>query len=279
MPALWEEVSKERNDPGLAEWCKLEACLGYDPGEAPGTLLEELQKEKSSYGANAVDEVAAASRGQALDHLRTLGGHVRDHGVKVHVCKYDEIQQRLAEMPSPLPMLPWQRATEVAKVTRDVWGLEPGPVTTATLSDLFDVDLAVHYEGSWNAVSQLRMSAGLCGDDTVDGFRASLSQPHLTTRRFALSRLVADYLLESKYSEPLLPATSAKTSRQKFQRAFAQEFLCPLDDLVDFLGTSTPRDGDIYGASDYFGVSPRTVRMTLVNKGVLERETFDEWAV
>jgi hypothetical protein len=279
LPALWEEVSNERKDPELAEWRKLEACLGYDPGEGPTALLEALQKEKLSYGSNAVEELAAASKEQALDHLHLLGEDVRKRGVKVQVCKYDEIQRRLAQLPNRSEMLPWQRATQAAQVTRDVWGLTPGPIGTATLSDLLGVDLSGHVEGERNAASQLRLSAGLCGDDTVDGFRASLNQQHLTARRFALSRLVADYLVESPQGEPLLPATRAKTGRQKFQRAFAQEFLCPLDDLKGFLGTATPGDDDIDGAAAHFEVSPLTVKMTLINKGVLERETLDELAV
>ena len=279
LPALWEEVSKERNEPELTEWRKLEACLGYDPDEGPIDLLEALQKEKQSYGANAVEELAAASKGQALDHLRLLGEDVRKRGVKVQVCKYDEIQRRLAQLPNRSDMLPWQRATQAAQVTRDVWGLTPGPIGTATLSDLLGVDLAGHVEGERNAASQLRLSAGLCGADTVDGFRASLNQRQLTARRFTLSRLVADYLVESPQGEPLLPATRAKTGRQKFQRAFAQEFLCPLDDLKSYLGTATPDDEDIDDAADYFEVSPLTIKMTLVNKRILEREMLEEWAV
>ena len=278
LPALWEEVSNERNDLELTEWRKLEACLGYDPDEAPLALLQDLQEEKRLYGANSIKELAVASKGQALDHLRALGQDIQERGIMVQVGKYGEIQRRLAEQPNPLGVPPWQYAKQAARISRDVWGLPRGPINASTLSDLFGVHLAGREEGLASHRAGLPLSAGLWGDDTGDGFRASLNQRQLTARRFTLSRLVADYLVESPQGEPLLPATRAKTRRQKFQRAFAQEFLCPFDDLMGFLGTAALDDDDIEDAASHFKVSSSVIKTTLVNNGVLPRETLDDWA-
>jgi Zn-dependent peptidase ImmA (M78 family) len=74
----------------------------------------------------------------------------------------------------------------------------------------------------------------------------------------------------------LLPATRLYTQRQKFQRAFAQEFLCPYTELKSYLGSGRLDDEAIEDAASYFQVSPLLIRTTLVNKGMLERNVLQE---
>jgi len=109
-----------------------------------------------------------------------------------------------------------------------------------------------------------------------DSFDLYFDSSWSTSRRFASGRLLGDHLHYSN-SERLIPATDAKTSRQQFQRAFAQEFLCPFDALVEKINTTQPGDDDIAEAAAHFEVSPRMVLTTLVNKGELDRETLN-WA-
>jgi hypothetical protein len=97
-----------------------------------------------------------------------------------------------------------------------------------------------------------------------------------TTRRFAACRLLGDNLGFAN-QEKLLPATHAKTARQKFQRAFAQEFLCPIDALLEKIQTTEPNEDDITEAAGHFHVSPLLVKTTLVNHGQLDREALT-WA-
>ncbi len=171
-------------------------------------------------------------------------------------------------------------------MARDVWSLGRGPIPTRVLSELFEFDLYDSYSRASDNERRLQLSAGMRADHLQDGFLASLNQRYLSGRRFTLARLVADYL-EPYQNEPLLPATSAKTSRQKFQRAFAQEFLCPFDELTRFLGVVDPGDDDINLTDDdikyaarHFEVSPRTIKITLVNKGIIERDNLpSDWAV
>lgn len=49
---LWSEVRRERIDPELSAWRKLEAILGYDPGDAPDHIIEALQNVASELGAS-----------------------------------------------------------------------------------------------------------------------------------------------------------------------------------------------------------------------------------
>jgi hypothetical protein len=100
---------------------------------------------------------------------------------------------------------------------------------------------------------------------------------YVTSRRFAVTRLIGDQLY-ARDRELLRPATGAQTVRQKFQRAFATEFLCPFDALQDKLGTETPGDDDIMDSAEHFEVSPLLVRTVLVNKGVLEWNQLSQQA-
>jgi hypothetical protein len=94
-----------------------------------------------------------------------------------------------------------------------------------------------------------------------------------TGRRFAIGRLLGDHC-SFACCEDLIPETNVKTSRQQFQRAFAQEFLCPFDSLLEKIQTTTPDEEDIIEAAGHFEVSPLMVTTTLVNKGELDREAL-----
>jgi Zn-dependent peptidase ImmA (M78 family) len=89
-------------------------------------------------------------------------------------------------------------------------------------------------------------------------------------KRFELCRLIADGLIAPE-GEFLLPATTAKTSRQKFQRAFAQEFLCPSSALLQRFGSLPPEDEDIETAAQHFEVSPLLVRSKLAYLNIVPR--------
>ena len=91
-----------------------------------------------------------------------------------------------------------------------------------------------------------------------------------------MSRLLGDCLISSE-GETLMPATQTKSYRQRFQRAFAREFLCPFDNLMELVGPGTPSTDDIDSAAEHFQVSDRTVTATLVNKGVLGRDALNRW--
>lgn len=272
LQELWAEVVKERTHPKLTELRKLEALMGYDPEEAPAELVEQLLLEKGRFGPNAVCEVAAASKEKALDHLSFLDKAVRERGSEVCVSEYENVKKLSQRQVNSIDDLPWQRAERAARAARKAWGLKSGRVSNETLRQLFEIDVTD------DPKDNLPLSAGLCNENAPERFRVALHQRYLHGRRFTLSRLVADSLMQFP-GEVLLPATRAKTSRQKFQRAFASEFLCPIDDLRDFLGEEIPDDDGIDRAANHFEVSSMTVNTTLVNKGILPQDALAGWYV
>ncbi len=263
---LWREVVAERRDPELSFWRKLEALMGFDPDEAEEELVAALLSQARKVGVGAVEEVAASSRDRAASDLQELMGPAKDKAVAISVDRTAEIRQRFSRN-TERASLPWQRASEAAAIVREEWNLDPGPVSNRRLSEIFQVSESLVTEPDQIAGP---MPAGFRGDESSETISVFLKKGHPTGRRFALARLVADHVI-SQSSERLLPATEAKTDRQKFQRAFAQELLCPFDLLSEFLYERGLTDDDIEDAAEHFDVSPLLVKTTLVNKHVLDR--------
>ncbi len=272
LSLLWSEVTEERNDPESSEVRMLEACMGYDPDEAPDHLLSDLRQYMKRFGGNAIAEMAAAYRGQAIAHLMDLRGSANQSGVFVQVPQYAYIRDRIAAE-ADHSALPWQRAEQAARIARDVWGLSI-PIPTSRLYDLLGVQQKRLLEDQPTAWGPYL--AGFRETSDSDRFSVSLNRRYSTSRRFDLIRILADHLVTGE-EDVLLPGTNSKTSRQKFQRAFAQEFLCPSDVLLEHAKSGIPDSDDIYDQARYFDVSPMVILTTLVNKGVLNRESLDSW--
>jgi len=100
--------------------------------------------------------------------------------------------------------------------------------------------------------------------------RIALRSKFRAGRRFGLARLLGDWLAGDA-DDRLYPATMADTYRQKAQRAFAAELLCPYDALADRLGGDFSSEAT-EEAADYFQVSERTILTHLANRGLIDRE-------
>ena len=272
LSMLWDVVDNERRDPDVSKHRILEACMGYNPGEAPPPLLDGLMKQADLYGASAVREMSAACKDQAMVQIDDLQEQARTNGVTVRVPKCGDIRERFRNE-SYDSDVPRKRATQAAQVAREVWGVG-SPVPTAVFAELFGIQPATLTE-SWTG-RRMPSFAGFRERPDSDEFDLVWNRSHRTSRRFALARLVADHI-DAGHEGRLLPGTDSATSRQKFQRAFAQEFLCPFSALQDYFGGETPVDDDIDDAAAWFDVSPGMIHTLLVNKGVLDRETLPDY--
>ena len=272
---LWDEIREERRDPDIAELRMLEACMGYDPDEVPDYHIEGLRKLMGIHGRSAVQEMAAAHGLATVPNLKNLWDTAHEDNVVVCVPDCDDVRRRIGEECDDL-QAPWQRAESAASIVREKWDLR-SPVSTETFCDILGIrqpDFLHDKPGG-----QGSFMAGFREAGATDSFLASINSRYGTSRRFELARLVADHLSAGE-EDVLLPGTRSMTSRQKFQRAFAQEFLCPFPELEEYLGTDYPNSDDIYDAAQHFDVSPLLIHTTLVNKGVLRRETLEgsmEW--
>ena len=276
LTVSWGEIQKERANPHAARWRRLEAMAGYDPDEAPQAFIEALLGETESAGWPALQELAASSRSRALEDLKTLRDALHGRGIRYRVADLKQLLRRLPHTGADSTRPPWQRAAQAARHARLQWGLDGEVLSNRRLGEILDLPEEALGSGD-DATPTAPYSASLRSVESGSD-RLILKGRPTTSRRFAACRLIGDRLYGVDDDSPLAAATNAYTARQKFQRAFAQELLCPFDALHELLHleTASPSDDDIEGAAEHFQVSPLLVRTTLVNRHVLSRDVLDE---
>ena len=84
------------------------------------------------------------------------------------------------------------------------------------------------------------------------------------SRRFALARLLGEEIL-MKEDRQFSFVTKSRTYRQKFQRAFAAEFLCPREDVLARLSEHEWDEDAITDIAEHFGVSTMIIQHALEN--------------
>lgn len=264
LDRVWADVCAERRDTEVAKRRRLEALLGFDPDEADATLLERLVAEEAEIGEGAVRELAATSFGKGdvltTDNLREIA---RTIGFEARPS--DSIRLQGGTHLSPIGQVPaWQRGAEAAKALRAQEGLGASAISNRRLASMSGVatpNLRKRTDGS-------DLSFAL--DNTDNTGQVVLRSKWETGRRFELARLLGDRIAGGGTGR-LFPATRTYTYRQKLQRSFAAELLCPFEAIDDMLrgDYSEERREE---CAEYFMVSPLTVRTLLVNYGRIDRD-------
>jgi hypothetical protein len=279
LEKLWGEIQGERHDPPTAQWRKLEALAGLDPDSEEGAFLEPLLTQMDSVGQSGLEELIVEYKGATQEALGLLADLRARSAYQLAMPDMEPLRQRIqadakqqivhsTQIDHSDP--PWQQAYLAAAAAREYWGFKPGPINNRQLADAVGAKDEALFTAARHEKAQL--SAGFRADGPQQ-FTVALGAHVPTGRRFALARLLGDYLATPD-TEHMLPATTSKTSRQKFQRAFAQQLLCPVDDLKAYLCTDEPSDEQIEDAAAEFEVSPLLIRATLVNHGLLDRQAL-----
>lgn len=272
LARLWDEVCEERRSDRLVAWRRLEAILGCEPGDAAEERMCRFGEEADRVGICALEEVAAADPEGTLDVLESFQRDLRPRAIPVKIPHQEAVRQEWITRIDQ-HALPWQRGEVAARLARSAWGFQPGRLDDEALIDTFSLQGTVFSEHP-DAVGETFGAGFRDFEGASGGIGVYLNRRPGTGRRFAFARLIADHLFSASPQDRLLPASDAATSRQKFQRAFAQEFLCPFDALKEFFGSGRLTDDRIEMAAEYFVVSPLLVKTTLVNRGVLDRTTL-----
>lgn len=268
LDRLWEDVRSERADASAKRHRELEAMLGFEPDEAPETTIEQLTTDAAVVGERAMEEIAAAAGpGKSVESVNQLRVWADSAGVQtrsVDVVKLPDKRPfaRTGDVPA------WRRGSDAAQALRAQEGLGLEPLRDATLAEMAAINRKALERKALEEADGVGFSFVL--DDTPNAGKVVLRKtPWKANRRFDLARLLGDRLM-SVGGDRLFPATKALTYRQKWQRAFAAELLCPFEALQDKLAGDLS-DESIEGAAQYFEVSELAARMILVSHAVLER--------
>ena len=255
---IWHDLEAARQDADATRLRRLEARLGCDPDEADATLLRTAMDSTEELGSDAVDELVAdagARRSKAVPSSKELIGVAKASGSEAHPQDGATLAQGRNRHEFG-KVAAWRFGVGAAEALRQREALDGKPISNKTLSDL-----------AGTRANALRRTTGQTSPlafmlTTRGGSWVALRGKWETGRRFDLARLLGDRLLGQ--DEPLLPATRAYTYRQKAQRAFAAELLCPYQAVREFLGADRSEERR-EEAADYFNVSPLAISTVLAN--------------
>lgn len=268
LKKLWGLVQEDRAAPEIARERRIEAQMGYDPQECPKLIMDEALKLESHMGAPALSELTPIfgrrDSGAALGEISKLAAAEGLHGIP------DAAVSAVRE--AQTAGLPWQRAVEAARSLRRHLHIGETPIDDATLYGL--LGLRVQAVKEW--MSPTRHKVGLAVPTPNGNLKFVPRKPHPIAKRFEFSRFLGDYVNVGDESASIrwLASTDLATSRQKYQRAFAAEFLCPIKSLANFLNGDFSESA-IEEAASHFEVSERTVESLLSNNGYIAPRTFD----
>ena len=265
LALLWAAVLAERADPTATYQRRLEAMLGFDPDEAPDSVLWHLSDLSERAGAEAAAEVAAACAGpepqRTLDAVLEVAG--ARGGVRGRLAR--DLAPGAAASPASPPTQEGSR--HLAGQVREAADLAGGPVPSDRLGDLLGLTKR-GLLGEVPAAPPPPLALGISGTGAKpDRFVFRRRNP--TGRRFEAARLLYDGL--TRPGDGWHPATDADTARQKTQRAFAAEFLVPIADLEGHLDGDFSPDA-IEDAAEHYGVSSHLIGSHLANNRVIRRD-------
>lgn len=265
---LWVEISAEREEKKLTLQRRFEAMLGFDPDDCPESLLRDLENLIPRVGHSAVDDIApvCASADPAASLKQVLS-----------VADADGLNGRISfELPGDAGvaavMPSWRRGRELARRVRTSLGLNGSAVSDTKLCDVLGlpVERALDVQGT----PRLPLSLAVRKNQSRD-IKFVVRKRNKPGRRFELARFLCDYLIAEK-SDKWLPVSDAKTSRQRMQKAFAAEFLCPIQPLKEFMSGDFSADM-VEEAAEHFAVGPAAVQTQLVNNRLLPSEVLSEY--
>lgn len=243
--------------------------MGRNPDEGDEGVIHQLIEDRSIVGEQASNEVAAnvpltqgadVTADTLLSVAQRTGFDISDsNGVSSPMT--DNTMTPM-ESDYPGPLVPWQVGQNAANALRHSEGLGDQPITDRLLCEMCGLSDGVFTRSSSDKPPMAYSVSTKRGRRIV--FRARVP----TGRRFDAARLLGDKLLV-RNGESLQPATRTRTFRQKMQRAFAAELLCPFEALLGRLDGDYS-DDSIEEAADRFQVSPLLVATRLENSGVLD---------
>ena len=263
LHVAYVELQREREDEDAALYRRIEALWGKDVDSASSTLVERFAADGLAIGRRAVEEVVADHSLTTKPSAEQLRKIARRSGHEARST--DRISPEFTPRETYGRLAPWIVGVDAAKAVRDKERLGDGPISDARLASMYGVsaDCLTHRRrGPFAyALEDGRESVVLRSGSRVG-------------RRFEVARLLADRLLVET-DEALRPATRAATFRQKMQRAFAAEFLCPFDALRDVLGGDYSQE-TMESAARRFRVSALLVRSHLANHGLVDMPDQEE---
>lgn len=264
LSELRDELRQELGSKPLRTAAKYQAIAGLDPGAASDEWVRGAEALGAEAGVAAAEDMLAAAPSfqDGLEEANRVIAAMRESATRV------DLRWAATKTRPLLPCeRPWEQGARLATELRTQIDIAPGPLSRTKLEDLLGTKLPLK-KSPWLGKSHLR---GGYRNSVTNGRTALLvTNERNDSQRFYLARVIAATLRASD-DQHVLPVSDAATALQKFERSFAQEFLCPWEALDAFTDESGTGDDGIADAAAHFEVSEQLVLSTLVNKGKIPR--------
>lgn len=258
---VWKSVLEDRANPKENERRRFEAILGLEPDELSLDQFDQISDAASEFGTSAMEEFLAADQSlTAADAIcKVKSGFDFNPSSIRSLAKHSDAPSSTEK--------PWVAGARIASHVRDMLNNSEAPVSDKELGEVISVSEEVLQQGT--EVAEMPMAL----EENEAQSKLILRSRIPTGKRFELARLLGDQVAYSVTGRFSL-CSSAQTYRQKFQRAFAAEFLCPFDSMFDHMHRRTDSDSIDEVAAQY-GVSPLVVQNHLINRGHIKRNDLD----
>lgn len=207
---LWHDLRRERENPEISRFRRLETWLGCDPDEADEAVIHRRLADAAELGPDVLKEIAAACRG-----VGQAGMLSADQIVEVADQRGFDVSPddgigltRDADIPEWGTVEAWRVGAAVAREIRRQEKYDVKPIDNTSLANL---------AGTTVETISSKMK---CSDDFSFVFnrngrrtRVALKPKWETGRRFDLARLVGDRLFGLSASFLPLPAPTAIAKR------------------------------------------------------------------
>lgn len=269
---LWQAVREERASPELTRARRWEALLHQDAETLDPSDTASIQDAAAWMGSAALEEVLAAERVPTLastfDRMKVLSADSELTDVSIDgFARFRAAWDAAADKRSG--MAPWERGAWLAKVVRKELGAGLDPLPDDWLRNVLGLSSQAQRP---SGTAKARWTAAFRKDATPGHLRAVFTKRHVTSQRFEWARVLAD-AVTAPVGDRVLAATQAGTARQKLQRTFAQELLCPTEVIRQSMAEHDSADA-LERVAEEYGVSTWTVESAAVNNGLLARDAL-----
>jgi len=256
----------ERNDELLASWRRVEARLGYDPDTVPEPIMRALGQLERRVGSAGIEEAASAAPGSRSAVV--LENALRAADASDIVVDLSAAHGLMPPSNDASPKAPWEMGRQAAHYLRRQRDFGLRPIRLKAFSDL----LGATKETLARPATARKLPYSARIEHKANRHKVAVSSGVARDRRFELSCALGDEIW-SKCGFGII--SKAKTDRQKFQRAFAQNLLAPFEGIRQHLDTDNLDDLAIDGAAKTFHVHPNVIKRVLILERVLPRQTLE----
>ena len=265
---LLERIRHARSDQDEALYCRCAGLLGADPFELGDTLYTAITQTVAIVGQDIALEIFAVAeaphvvqRAQWL-HDQAQGAIKKSREVAKHASALKQSVRTACAQDGK----PWVRGYAVAQQLRALLNLTPDmPMQhdEAVTQALFGAPAAVV-----SSIKDLELNSGARGVISQGSEGLGIAMPGksgpLSQSQFQLAASFADFVFSGD-SEIYL-STAAATDRQKANRAFAAEFLAPIQGIQEKWSSKKTPHTNVESIADAFGVSPYHIRYQVQNQ-------------